>query len=52
MTNVEISFIELDRQSNLFASALKDLGAEQEDVLFTFLPKMAEQFYAVLGSLK
>jgi len=47
-----VSFGELERQSNRFASALTTLGLQKGEVLFTFLPKMQEQFFAFLGSLK
>lgn len=47
-----ISFMELEQQSNRFANAVAALGLEKGDVLFTFLPKTQEQFYAFLGSLK
>jgi len=45
-------FSDLDAESNRFANVLVSLGLAQSDVLFTFLPKLPEQFFAVLGSLK
>jgi acetyl-CoA synthetase len=48
----DFSFADLDAESSRFANALATLGISQGDVLFTFLPKMPEQFFAVLGSLK
>jgi len=48
----EVTFFELDGQSNRFANALITLGLQPGEVLFTFLPKMQEQLYAFLGSLK
>jgi len=48
----DYTFSDLDAESNRFANALKGLGFAKGDVLFTFLPKMPEQFFAVLGSLK
>ncbi len=48
----EITFADLDRDSNRFANVLGGLGLEAGDVFFTFLPKMPEQFVAFLGSLK
>lgn len=48
----EITFGELDRISNRFAHALLRLGLGAGDVLFTLLPKMPEQFYVFLGTLK
>ena len=52
MTQFDISFRELDQRSNRFANAIQGLGMKEGDVLFTFLPKFQEQFYAFLGSLK
>ncbi len=49
---VDITFGELERQSNRFANALQGLGLTAGEVLFTFLPRLPEQFYAFLGSLK
>jgi acetyl-CoA synthetase len=46
------TFADLEAESNRFANALKQLGLSEGDVLFTFLPKMPEQFFAFLGSLK
>ena len=48
----DYSFSELDAQSNRFANALETLGLAKGDVFFTFLPKMPEQFFALLGALK
>jgi acetyl-CoA synthetase len=48
----DYSFAELDAESGRFANVLATLGLGQGDVLFTFLPKLPEQFFAVLGSLK
>lgn len=48
----DYSFADLDAESSRFANALAGLGFGQGDVLFTFLPKLPEQFFAVLGSLK
>lgn len=48
----DYTFHELDQQSNRFANVLTNLGLEKGDVLFTFLPKLPEQFFAFLGSLK
>jgi acetyl-CoA synthetase len=47
-----VSFTELDRQSNRFANALTGLGFAPGEILFTFLPKCPEQFFAFLGALK
>jgi acetyl-CoA synthetase len=46
------TFSDLESESNRFANGLKNLGFEKGDVFFTFLPKMPEQFFAFLGSLK
>lgn len=48
----DYTFADLERESNRFANALAGLGLRQGEVLFTFLPKLPEQFFAILGSLK
>ncbi|TLM66158.1 MAG: acetyl-CoA synthetase [Deltaproteobacteria bacterium] len=48
----DVTFAELDRQSNRFANVLGALGFRRGEILFTFLPKCPEQFYAFLGTLK
>lgn len=48
----DYTFADLDAASNRFANVLQSLGSQPGDVLFTFLPKMPEQFLAFLGSLK
>jgi len=48
----DYTFADLDDESSRFANALAALGFGSGDVLFTFLPKLPEQFFAVLGSLK
>jgi acetyl-CoA synthetase len=48
----DCTFADLERESNRFANALDNLGLQPGEVLFTFLPKLPEQFFAVLGSLK
>lgn len=48
----DYTFIDLEMESNRFANALKDLGFAPGEVFFTFLPKMPEQFFSFLGSLK
>ena len=52
LVRTDYTFDQLDRDTNRFANALKSLGVQYGDVLFTFLPKMPEQFIAFLGSLK
>lgn len=48
----EYTFSDMDRLSNRFANVLGACGIDKGDVLFTFLPKSTEQFFAFLGSLK
>ena len=49
---LEFSFSDIDRESNRYANILESLGLVPGDVVFTFLPKMPEQFFAFLGALK
>ena len=49
---VDYSFSDLDRGSSKFSNALLSLGFASGDILFTFLPKMPEQFFCFLGALK
>ncbi len=51
-TRTDYTFAELDRESNRFANAIISLGIGKGDIFFTFLPKMPEQFFAFLGTLK
>jgi len=48
----DYTFGELDRLSSRFANVLQGLGVAAQDVFFTYLPKMPEQFIAFLGALK
>jgi acetyl-CoA synthetase len=48
----DYSYAELDRETSRFANVLKGLGLGKGDIVFTFLPKMPEQFVAFLGTLK
>ena len=48
----DYTFSDLDRLSNRFANLLQTVGVEAGEVIFTFLPKSAEQFTAFLGGLK
>lgn len=48
----DFSFAELETESNRFAQTLSSLGLLPGEVFFTFLPKMPEQFFAFLGTLK
>ncbi|MSM38723.1 MAG: AMP-binding protein [Geobacter sp.] len=52
MEKSNYTFNDLDRESNCFANALKSLGFNSGEILFTFLPKSPEQFFAFLGALK
>jgi len=52
MEERDYTFHDLEKESNRFANALKELGFTPGDVFFTFLPKMPEQFFAFLGTLK
>ncbi len=48
----DFTFSELDRFSNKFANILQSVGVGAGEVIFTFLPKSTEHFFAFLGSLK
>lgn len=48
----DYTFSELETQSNRFANVLTGMGVCKGDVVFTFLPKMPEQFITFLGTLK
>lgn len=48
----DCTFTVLDSESNKFANILHQYGFMPGDVFFTFLPKLPEQFFAFLGSLK
>ncbi len=48
----DFTFADLDAESNRFANAITSLGIGKGDIFFTFLPKMPEQFFAFLGTLK
>ncbi|MFH0986193.1 MAG: AMP-binding protein [Candidatus Omnitrophota bacterium] len=48
----DYSFHDLDRESSKFANVLRSLGFSAGDILFTFLPKVPEQFFCFLGALK
>lgn len=49
---IDYTFSDLEAQSNRFANVLAQLGIVAGDILFTFLPKLPEQFFAFLGGLK
>jgi acetyl-CoA synthetase len=48
----DYTFADLEAESSRFANALQGLGFAAGDVFFTFLPKLPEQFFSFLGSLK
>jgi len=48
----DYTFADMEDESNRFANALQGLGFAAGDVFFTFMPKMPEQFFAFLGSMK
>jgi acetyl-CoA synthetase len=48
----DYTFADLESESNRLANVLTSLEIVQGDVIFTLLPKMPEQFFTVLGSLK
>lgn len=52
LSSKDVSFAELNSQSNQFAALLQNLGFKEKDVIFTFLPKCLEQFVVFLGTLK
>jgi len=49
---IDYSFKDLETQSNKLANVLRALGFSKEDVVFTLLPKIPEQFFILLGALK
>jgi acetyl-CoA synthetase len=51
-SRTDYTFGDLERHSNRFANVLTYLGVGKGDIVFTFLPKMPEQFFAFLGTLK
>ena len=48
----DISFIELATDSNRFAHALKQLGVNKGDVLFSLSPRVPEFYSVVFGTLR
>lgn len=52
LTTKDFSFNELNNLSNQFANVLTNLGLNEKDIVFTFLPKCLEQFVVFLGTLK
>lgn len=52
LTRTDYTFADLEAQSSRFANVLQGLGIGAGDPVFTFLPRMPEQFFAFLGTLK
>ena len=52
MEPVDYTFADLEVMTNKVANVMLQLGIKAGDVAFTFLPKMPEQFFALLGLLK
>jgi acetyl-CoA synthetase len=52
LNRTDFTFLQLEQESNRFANTLIRLGFQEGDILFTFLPKMPEQFISFLGILK
>lgn len=52
LERTDYTFNDLERESNRFANVLAAMGFYSGDILFTFLPKMPEQFFSFLGGLK
>ena len=52
MERTDYTFLDLEKESNRFANVLSGLGFVPGEVFFTFLPKMPEQFFSFLGTLK
>ncbi len=48
----DVTFRELDEESSRFAQLLADIGLAPGEVVFTFLPRTPEQYFALLGALK
>ena len=48
----DYTFAGLEEESNRAANALSALGLRKGDVIFTFLPRVPEQFFVLLGALK
>ena len=47
-----ITFWELSQRSNRFANILGELGLERGDRVFAYMPRVPEQYAAMLGTLK
>jgi len=47
-----LPYWELAEQSNRFANVLADLGVEQGDRVFSYMPRIPEHYVALVGALK
>ena len=52
MQSTFFSFQQLEEESNRFANVLQQLGFQEEEPFFLFLPKTPETFFCFLGALK
>jgi acetyl-CoA synthetase len=52
MERTDFTFQDLEIQTNKVANILEKLDVKEGEVAFTFLPKMPEQFFTLLGILK
>lgn len=52
LDKAEYTFYELEKATNQMANALQGLEYSEGDIIFTFLPKIPEQFISLLGTLK
>lgn len=52
MNHRDYTFADLDAESSRFANALDGLGISSNDIVFTYLPKVPEQFFSFLGAMK
>src|SRR6056297_2387583 len=47
-----LTFAELADRSNRFANVLEDLGVEQGERVFSYMPRIPEHYVALVGTLK
>jgi acetyl-CoA synthetase len=50
--NERYTFYELSKLSNRFAGALRSLGVQKGDRIFTYMDRIPEQYISLLGALK
>jgi len=48
----KMTFWELADRSSQFANVLEDLGVEQGDRVFSYMPRIPEHYVALVGTLK